>query len=91
VAPSQRLRRRQAEAGRVDAMGCVGPCYPCFAVFLLLGLRGVIVILAFYLGLYIGSYRVMALYHFPFSFSSSYVRSESCLDFSFNQKREGGR
>jgi hypothetical protein len=26
-----------------------------------------------------------------FSFSSSYVRSESCLDFSSNQKREGGR
>jgi hypothetical protein len=33
VAPSRRLRRRQAEAGRVDTTGCVGPCYPCFAVF----------------------------------------------------------
>jgi hypothetical protein len=51
VAPSRRLRRRQAEAGRVDAMGCVGPCYPCFTVFLLLGPRGVVVILAFCLGL----------------------------------------
>jgi hypothetical protein len=54
VAPSRRLRRRQAEAGRVNAKGCVGPCYPCFAVFLLLGPRGVVVILTFYLGLYIG-------------------------------------
>jgi hypothetical protein len=53
VAPSQRLCRRQAEAGRVDAMGCVVPCYPYFVVFLLLGPRGVVVILAFYLGLYI--------------------------------------
>jgi hypothetical protein len=33
VAPSRRLRRGQAEAGRVDATGCVGPCYPCFAFF----------------------------------------------------------
>jgi hypothetical protein len=51
VAPSWRLRRRQAEAGRVNATGCVRPCYPCFAVFLLLGPRGVVVILAFCLGL----------------------------------------
>jgi hypothetical protein len=34
VAPSRRLRRRQAEAGRVDATGCVRPYYTCFAVFL---------------------------------------------------------
>jgi hypothetical protein len=45
------LRRRQAEAGWVDATGCVGPYYPCFAVFLLLGPRGVVVFLAFCLGL----------------------------------------
>jgi hypothetical protein len=38
-------------SGRVDATGCVGPCYPCFAVFLLLGLRGIFVFLAFCLGL----------------------------------------
>jgi hypothetical protein len=44
VAPSWRLRRRQAEAGRVDATGYVGPCYPCFANFFLLGLRGIVVI-----------------------------------------------
>jgi hypothetical protein len=60
VAPSQRLRRRQAEDGRVDATGCIGLCYPCFAVFLLLGPRGVVVILAFSLGLYIGPKRVEA-------------------------------
>jgi hypothetical protein len=44
VAPSRRLRRRQAEDGRVDAMGYIGPCYPCFAVFFLLGPRGIVVI-----------------------------------------------
>jgi hypothetical protein len=44
VAPSQRLRRRQAEDGRVDATGSVGPCYPCFTVFFLLAARGVVVI-----------------------------------------------
>jgi hypothetical protein len=27
----------------VDATGCIGPCYPCFAVFFLLGPRGIIV------------------------------------------------
>jgi hypothetical protein len=54
VAPSRRLCRRQAEAGQVDATGYVGPCYPCFVVFLLLGPRGVVVILAFCLGPYIG-------------------------------------
>jgi hypothetical protein len=68
VTPSRRLRQRQAEAGRVDTIGCVGRCYPCFAVFLLLGLRGVVVILAFCLSLYIGSYRVGALCHLPISF-----------------------
>jgi hypothetical protein len=30
---TRRLRRRQAKAGRVDATGCVGPCYPCFLFF----------------------------------------------------------
>jgi hypothetical protein len=44
VAPSWRLRQRQAEDGWVDVMGCVGPCYPCFAIFFLLGPRGILVI-----------------------------------------------
>jgi hypothetical protein len=44
VAPSQRLCQRQAKDGRVDETGCVGPCYPCFAVFFILDHRGVIVI-----------------------------------------------
>jgi hypothetical protein len=44
VAPSRRLRRRQVEDGRVDATGCVGPCYPTFAVFNVLGPRGIVVI-----------------------------------------------
>jgi hypothetical protein len=40
VAPSWWLHRGQVEDGRVDATGCVGPCYPCFAVFFVLGPRG---------------------------------------------------
>jgi hypothetical protein len=44
VAPSQMLRRRQGEDGRIDATGCIRPCYPWFAVFFLLGLRDVVVI-----------------------------------------------
>jgi hypothetical protein len=41
---SRKLRQRQAEDGRVDATDCVGPCYPCFTVFFLLGPRGIVVI-----------------------------------------------
>jgi hypothetical protein len=44
VAPSWRLHRIQVEDGQVDAMGCVRPCYPCFAVFILLGPSGIVVI-----------------------------------------------
>jgi hypothetical protein len=44
VAPSQRLRQRQVEDGRVDAMDCVGPCYPTFAVFNVLGTTDIVVI-----------------------------------------------
>jgi hypothetical protein len=44
VAPSQRLHRKQVEDGRVDAVGCVRPCYPIFAVFNVLGYRGIVVI-----------------------------------------------
>jgi hypothetical protein len=47
VAPSRRLRRGQVEEGRVDAMGCVGTCYPFFTVFILLGPRGIVVIYSF--------------------------------------------
>jgi hypothetical protein len=43
VAPSWRLRRDQVEAGRVDVMGCVRPCCPYFAIFYVLGPRGIIV------------------------------------------------
>jgi hypothetical protein len=43
VASSQRLRRRQIKEGRVDVMGCVGPCYPTFAVFNVLDTRGIVV------------------------------------------------
>jgi hypothetical protein len=44
VAPSRRLRRKQVEDGQDDATGCVGPCYPTFVVFNVLGSRGTIVI-----------------------------------------------
>jgi hypothetical protein len=47
VAPSWRLRRRQVEDGWVDAIGCVGPCYPTFTVFNVLGARGIVVFLPF--------------------------------------------
>jgi hypothetical protein len=30
--------------GRVDAMGCVRPCYPTFAAFNVLGSRSIVVI-----------------------------------------------
>jgi hypothetical protein len=44
VAPSQRLRQIQIEDGRINAMGCIGPCYLCFAIFILLGSRDIVVI-----------------------------------------------
>jgi hypothetical protein len=37
VAPSCMLHRDQVEDGRVNVMGCIGLCYPCFAVFIVLG------------------------------------------------------
>jgi hypothetical protein len=48
VAPLWRLRQDQVEDGHVDAMGCVGPCYLYFTVFLVLGTRSILV---FYLSL----------------------------------------
>jgi hypothetical protein len=47
VTPSRRLRRRQVEDGRVDAMGCVRPCYHTFTVFNVLAPRGIVVIYPF--------------------------------------------
>jgi hypothetical protein len=47
MALSRRLRCVQVEDGQVDAMGCVGPCYPCFAVFFLLCPRGIVVFYSF--------------------------------------------
>jgi hypothetical protein len=44
VVPSRRLHRSHVEDGWVDAMGCIGPCYPCFGVFILLSPRGIVVI-----------------------------------------------
>jgi hypothetical protein len=37
---SWKLRRGQVEVGRVDVTGCIGPCYPCFIIFFVLGRRG---------------------------------------------------
>jgi hypothetical protein len=44
MTPSRRLHRSQVEDGWVDATGCVGPCYPCFAIFILLGPMCIVVI-----------------------------------------------
>jgi hypothetical protein len=43
VTPSQKLCRNQVEDRRVDATGCVRPCYPYFAIFYVLGPRGIVV------------------------------------------------
>jgi hypothetical protein len=40
---SRRLRQSHVEDRRVDVTGCVGPCYPCFVVFFVLGPKGVLV------------------------------------------------
>jgi hypothetical protein len=44
VAPSWRLHRSQVKDGRVDAMDCIRHFYPTFAVFNVLGHRGIVVI-----------------------------------------------
>jgi hypothetical protein len=44
MAPSRRLRWSQVEDGRVDVMGCIGPFYPTFIVFNVLGPMGIVVI-----------------------------------------------
>jgi hypothetical protein len=43
VTPSRRSREDQVKDGQVDATDCVGPCYPCFVVFFVLGTRGKLV------------------------------------------------
>jgi hypothetical protein len=48
---SQRLCEDEVEDGRVDAVGCVRPYYPYFAIFVILGPRGILVFLVFCLGL----------------------------------------
>lgn len=45
-------------------MGYVGPCYPYFVIFFMLGPRDTVVILVFYLSLLIGFYRDGASYNF---------------------------
>jgi hypothetical protein len=40
VASSWRVRRVEAEDGRVDETGCVGPFYPKIIIFYVLGPRG---------------------------------------------------
>jgi hypothetical protein len=44
---TERLRRRQVEDGRIDATGCVGPCYTTFVVVNVLVPRGIVVIQPF--------------------------------------------
>jgi hypothetical protein len=51
IAPLRRLHQSQVEDGRIDAMDCVGPCYPYFVVFILLDLRSIVVSYSFCLGL----------------------------------------
>jgi hypothetical protein len=44
VVPSRRLRQSQVEDVRVDAMGYIGPFYPTFVIFNVLGSRDIVVI-----------------------------------------------
>jgi hypothetical protein len=43
VASSRRLRRTEAENGRVDVMGCIKLLYPNFIVFYILDPRNILV------------------------------------------------
>jgi hypothetical protein len=43
VTSSRRLHRVKAEDGWVDATGYIGPFYPYFVVFIVLGTRGILV------------------------------------------------
>jgi hypothetical protein len=44
---SRRLHQAQIEDGRVDAMGCVRLCYPCFVIFIVLDHKGILFIYPF--------------------------------------------
>jgi hypothetical protein len=43
VAPSWRSREDQVEDGCVDAIGCIGPFYPNFVIFYVLGPMDILV------------------------------------------------
>jgi hypothetical protein len=43
VTPSWRSIEDQVEDGQVDVIGCFRPCYPYFAIFDELGLKGLLV------------------------------------------------
>jgi hypothetical protein len=43
MAPSRRSHEDRIEDGRVNAMGCVRPCYPYVIVFYVLGPTGILV------------------------------------------------
>jgi hypothetical protein len=51
VAPSRRSCVDQIDDGWVDAMGCVGPYYPYFTIFIILYPSGIVVLLVFCLRL----------------------------------------
>jgi hypothetical protein len=46
MASSQRSRKDEAKAERVDAMGCIGLFYLYFTVFVVLGHRDILVFLS---------------------------------------------
>jgi hypothetical protein len=43
LASSQMSYRDEAEDGRVDATGCIGPFYPYFIIFTILGSRDILI------------------------------------------------
>jgi hypothetical protein len=43
VTLSWRLRQGQVEDGRVDVMSCIGPCYSCFAIFIILDSKDIVI------------------------------------------------
>jgi hypothetical protein len=43
MASPRRSHEDEAKDGRVDATGCIGPLYPYFAIFVVLGPRGLLV------------------------------------------------
>jgi hypothetical protein len=94
VAPSRRLHRGQVKDGRVNATGCVGPCYPYFAIFFLLGPRG-IVIFSLLLGPInktLKGWGYLPLLTFSFPFPSCREWAKNTISFpTIRWGREGGR